>query len=91
VAEEANPEVGEHAFAHPAREVRLGDAREPGDDARGKERGDDLGEQAEVLALDPLVDRDLGEPRRRERGGSGDQERNDRPDDPRSIGSRQPE
>ena len=64
VAEQRVAQVGEDALARPAREVRLRVARRPVQDAREDERGDDPGELRQVVRLDPVVDRELGEERR---------------------------
>ena len=68
VAEEAVAQVGEDALSRPACEVRLcgagAEVDEPGDD----ERADDPAERREVAFRDAVVDGELGEIRRRERG-----------------------
>ena len=65
VAEEARAEVGEDPLADPAREVGLRVGHPPACDARGEEEGDDDVEPRRGAAVDGVVERVLGEERRR--------------------------
>ena len=74
VREELDPQVLQHALADPADEVGLRVGRAPVDERGDDERDDDEVERAGVAGHDPVVDRELGQRRRRERrGGAGDQ------------------
>ena len=75
VREELDPQVLQHPLADPAREVGLRVGRAPVDQ-RGDQEGDhDPGQRLQVARHDAVVDRQLGQRRRRERGGRGDQQR----------------
>ena len=68
VAEEAVAEIGEDALSRPAGEVRLRGVRAEVDEARGDERADDPAERREIALRDAVVDRELRQVRRRQRG-----------------------
>jgi hypothetical protein len=67
VSEEALAQVGQDALADPAGQVRLRRVREQVEEAGRRERDDDPAEQGQVVAADPVVDRDLCQLRGRER------------------------
>ena len=59
VAEELDPQVGERAFADPAREVGLRAREHEGGDARSEERDDDEVSVPQSPAVDAVVDGEL--------------------------------
>ena len=75
VREELDPQVLQHPLADPADEVRLDVGGAPVDEGADQEREDDEGERREVARHDPLVDRELGQRRRRERRGRAREQR----------------
>ena len=89
VVEEVVAQVGQDALADPAGEVGLDVAHAPAQEAEEQEGADDPPELAEVVLADPVVDRVLGEERRREREGRREQQRADREDRPRAVGPRE--
>ena len=78
MAEEAVAEVGEHPLSRPAREVRLRGARSQVDEARDDERSDDPAERREIPFRDAVVDGELCEIRRRQRGERREEEEAER-------------
>ena len=89
VAEELVAQVGEDALARPAGEVGLRDARQEVGDARDDEEDDRDRERLEVPLADAVVDGDLREERRHERGQRRREERDDRERRPAAVGRRQ--
>jgi hypothetical protein len=85
VTEEIVAEVGEDPFARPAGEVRLRRAREQAPGSRHDHQDDERREAGEVLAADAVVDRELGEVGRDQRGQRREQERDDRERRPQPV------
>ena len=86
VREELDAQVLQRALADPAGHVGLHVGRAPVDERGAHERDDDPRERGEVARRDALVDRQLGQRRRRERGGRGEQQRR-RTSAPRARGT----
>ena len=89
MVEEVVAQVGQDALADPAGEVGLDVAHAPAQQPEEQEGADDPPELGEVVLADPVVDRVLGEERRREREGRREQQRADREDRPRAVGPRE--
>jgi hypothetical protein len=85
VAEEVVAEVGEDPLAGPAGEVRLRRAREQAPGSGDDHQEDERREAGEVLAADAVVDRELGEVGRDQRGQRREQERDDRERRPQPV------
>ena len=75
VAEELLAQVGEDPLADPAREVRLRRARRPGREPAARNATTIQVSAVDVAGHDALVDRELREVRRSERGDRGGEER----------------
>ncbi len=74
------------AFAHPAGEVRLHAGERERGDAGGDEGHDDDGERLEIVRGDPVVDRELGEVRRKQGDEREAEERHDGERRPGTVG-----
>jgi len=77
------------ALADPADEIGLRVGRAPVDERAEDEQGDGEIEHPEVLRRDALVDRELGQRRRRERGRGGEQQREEGHDHATAVGPQQ--
>ena len=89
VGEDADAQVGERALADEADEVGLQVGHRPHQQRGDEEREHDEHERARVVALDPFVDRDLREQRRRQRGGGADEQRGEHRGDAQPVGAQQ--
>ena len=78
MTEERVPQVGQDPLARPAREVRLRGVRSEVQDADQQKKGDDDRQRVQVVLRDPVVDRELRQVRRRERGRRRREECDDR-------------
>jgi hypothetical protein len=90
VAEELVAQVGEDPLARPTREVGLCAAQEPVEDSGRDEDDHDLDEAPIVLRADSVVEGELGEIGRRERGQRRGEERHDRECRSRLVAGGQP-
>jgi hypothetical protein len=86
VGEDLDPEVLEDPLADPADEVGLRVRRPPVHERGDQEADDDPRERGEVAGHDALVDRELGQRRRRERGRGGGEQRDEHEDRPPAVG-----
>ena len=91
VREDEIAEIGERALPHPAREVGLQRREHERQHAGGGKRDHDPREGVEVSGTDTVVDRELGEVRRREPDDRESEEREHSPRGAGSIGQREPQ
>ncbi len=89
MGEQPDAKILERALAHPPDEVGLGVGGHGVEHRRGQERRDDNVERAHVVVPDPVIDRQLGQRRRRQRGARGGHERDEHGQDTPAIRSQQ--
>ncbi len=89
VSEDPQAQILQRALADPADELGLRVRRAPIDERADDERRDDEVQRADVAGHDPVVDRELGQWRRCERGCGRRDQREEHEHDPTAVGAQQ--